>query len=136
MTHVVAPSRTIATLAGSLAFALVLATIGVYGVVSYAVSQRQHELAVRIALGASRQDIVALVLARGALLAVLGIAVGGPVAFASVRLLSSVLNGVSPHDRGVFTAIPLLLFLVAVAASYLPARRAARIHPLSSMRSE
>jgi len=123
-------------IAGFAVFALVLATIGVYGVVSYAVSQRQHELAVRIALGASRQDIVALVLARGALLAVLGIAVGGPVAFASVRLLSSVLNGVSPHDRGVFTAIPLLLFLVAVAASYLPARRAARIHPLSSMRSE
>jgi ABC-type lipoprotein release transport system permease subunit len=118
------------------AFGLVLAGIGLYGVVAYAVAERTHEMGVRIALGASSRDVLALVLWRGASLAILGVALGVPGALVFSRLMASLLVGVSPHDIAVFTAVPLMLLAVSLAASYLPARRAMRLDPFSALRCE
>ncbi len=129
--------RIITALVGGFAvFALALAAIGMYGVIAYSVSQRQHEIGIRIALGASRGNVVALVLVRAVLLAAAGIVLGVPLALAAVRLTASLLYGVSAHDTGVFTAVPLLLFAVALLVSYLPARRATKINPLDALRTD
>ncbi len=128
--------RIITALVGGFAvFALALAAMGMYGVIAYSVSQRRHEIGIRIALGASRGHVLALVLVRGALLALLGVVIGVPLAFAAVRLTASLLYGVSPHDAGVFAAVPLLLLGVALLASYLPARGATKIDPLDALRT-
>jgi putative ABC transport system permease protein len=133
----VAVTRIAAAVVGGFAlFALALAAIGLYGVIAYSVTQRQHELAVRIALGASRREVLALVLSRAALLSTAGIAIGVPVALASATLLASFLHGVGPHDIVVFTSVPAVLLAVALLASYLPARRAAAIDPLASLRAD
>jgi putative ABC transport system permease protein len=133
----IADVRIITTLVGAFAvFALVLATIGMYGLIAYSVSQRQHEMGIRIALGASRRNVLRLVLARGVLLAAIGIAIGIPIALAAGRLTAAFLFGVTPHDRTVFAGIPLLLLAVSLAASYLPARRATKIDPLVALRTE
>jgi putative ABC transport system permease protein len=116
--------------------ALVLASVGIYGVVSYAVAQRTHELGVRMALGASRRQVVGMVVRQGALLAGIGVAAGLAGAFALTRVLATLLFGVRVTDVTVFVGIPVLLGVVAVAASWLPALRAARIDPLVAMRSE
>ncbi|HUI44265.1 MAG TPA: ABC transporter permease [Terriglobia bacterium] len=130
------PRLLMSFLAGFAAFALLLAAIGIYGIVEYSVRQRMHELGVRVALGASARDVLGLVLRRGAILAGVGAAVGIPLALAGSRLMGSLLYGISPRDLTVFAAVPLLLLLVALAACYLPARRAARVDPLIALRSE
>jgi putative ABC transport system permease protein len=116
--------------------ALVLAAVGVYGVISYAVTQRTQEIGVRIALGAQRRDVLALIVGHGALLGGLGIAIGLAGALGVTRFLRSLLFGVSPFDPGSFVAVSLGLTAIALIASYLPARRAARVDPVDALRYE
>ncbi|HYU35096.1 MAG TPA: ABC transporter permease [Thermoanaerobaculia bacterium] len=116
--------------------ALVLGTVGIYGVISYTVSQRTREIGVRLALGAKQQDIVRMILREGFLLTLAGIAAGLLVAFVTTRLMAALLFGVSPTDPLTFAVVPLLLALVALFASLVPAQRAAAVPPLESIRSE
>ncbi|MEO6235475.1 MAG: ABC transporter permease [Vicinamibacterales bacterium] len=115
---------------------LALALVGVYGVVSYAANQRTQEIGVRMALGAGRADILKLVLGRGLLLVAGGVGVGIVVALSVTRLLANLLFGVSPFDPVTFTAVPVLLGLMALAASYIPAFRATRIDPAVALRGD
>ena len=123
-------------LASFAAFALLLAGIGVYGITAYWVSQRMHEMGVRVALGASPNDVLGLVLRKGALLAAIGVAVGTPTALAATRVIESLLYGVSPHDLTIFGGVPVMLVIVAFAASYIPARRATKVDPMVALRYE
>ncbi len=123
-------------ISGFAAFALLLAAIGIYGLVAYSVRQRLHEIGVRIALGASRGDVLRLIVRRGAGLSLLGILIGVPSALAASRVMSSLLYGISPLDVAVYISVPAVLILVALAASYLPARRAARVVPTMALRFE
>lgn len=116
------------------ASALLLATLGVYGVISYLVAQRRQEIGVRIALGAQSADVVKLVLRQGALLAAIGIAVGGVAALALTRLIRGMLFGVSTTDPLAFGAVISCMLAVALLASFVPARRAAGIAPMSILR--
>ena len=116
--------------------ALALAAVGIYGVLAFAVSQRTHEIGIRMALGAQRRDVLSLVLRQGMRLASAGIALGFAFSFALTRLLRSLLFGISPTDPLTFAAIPVLLAVVAMLASYLPARRAARVDPMVALRCE
>jgi putative ABC transport system permease protein len=109
---------------------------GVYGVIAYAVGQRSNEIGLRMALGATTGSVVRLVLWQGLALAGLGLALGLAVAVASTRLLRSMLFQVQPNDPGVYLAVALLLGIVALAASYIPARRASKIDPLAAIRQE
>ncbi len=123
-------------LAGFALFALSLAAIGLYGITAYSVSQRIHEMGIRFALGASYRDVLRLILRKGALLAALGIALGIPAALAMSQVMGSFLYGISPRDLTIFTAVPVLLLLVALSASYLPAHRAAKVDPVVALRYE
>lgn len=116
------------------ASALLLATLGVYGVISYLVTQRRQEIGVRIALGAQSSDVMKLVLHQGALLAGIGIVVGGAAALALTRLIRGMLFGVSTTDPLAFVAVILCMLAVALLASFIPARRAAGIAPMSILR--
>jgi len=116
--------------------AVVLAAIGIYGVMGYSVTQRRQELAVRMALGARTRQILQLVLKDGLVLASLGVVVGLAGAFAVTRLLRSLLFEVQPTDVMTFVSVGALLILVALLASYLPARRASKVDPLTALRSE
>jgi predicted permease len=116
--------------------ALVLAAIGVYGVLAYTIRQRTHELGIRIALGAEPRDVFGLVLRQGAILAVLGIVIGLVASLALTRALSSTLFGVSATDPLTFTSVAILLLLVALLACYIPARRAMRTDPLTALRCQ
>ena len=116
--------------------ALLLAIIGIYGVISYSVSQRQREFGVRIALGEVPERLTRRVVLQGARLIGASIAVGLVGAVAATRLLSGLLYGVSPGDPLTFVSVALTLTLVALAACYVPARRASRADPLSILRSE
>jgi putative ABC transport system permease protein len=137
MSESIADTRLVTSVVGGFAvFALVLAAIGLYGVIAYSVSRRQQEIGIRMALGASRRDVLAMVLSRGAILSAAGIAIGVPAALSAAGLMTSFLYRVDPHDLAVFTAVPSLLFVVALLASYLPARRAAGVDPLASLRAE
>ena len=119
---------------GELAFTL--AAVGIYGVISYDVTQRTSELGVRAALGARPRDLLILVLGQGARLAGLGIALGLVGALAATRLLANLLYGVAPTDLGTFVTIPLLLGAVALAACYFPSRRAMALDPVTALRHE
>jgi putative ABC transport system permease protein len=114
---------------------LVLAVVGVYGVISYFVTQRTHEFGVRLALGASSNAVQWLVVRQGLLLAGVGMIVGCSLAFVAARMLQSLVFGITPHDPLTFVSVAALLAAVAIAASYLPARRATRIDPLEALRS-
>jgi putative ABC transport system permease protein len=116
--------------------ALVLASVGVYGVMSYSVSERTHEIGIRVAMGATRSQIQRLIIGNGMLLTCIGIVIGMPIAIALASALSSLLFGVSSSDPISFVVLPLILASVALLASYIPARRALRVDPLVALRYE
>ena len=118
------------------AAALALASVGIYGVVAYSVTRRTHEIGIRMALGANRRDVLKLIVSQGAALGLLGVTLGLLAAVPLVRVLRSLLFEVSATDPGTFAWVAFLLTLVAVAASYIPAVRAARIDPMVALRHE
>jgi predicted permease len=118
------------------AVALLLGAVGIYGVISYVVSQRTQEIGVRMALGAQRGDVSGMVMKEGLILALLGIGSGLAVSLAVTRLMKALLYEISTTDPATFAAVPLLLALVALLASWVPARRAAGVEPLEAIRYE
>lgn len=118
------------------AMALLLAVLGVYGVMAYNVTQRTQEVGVRLAIGAREQDILRLMMRQGAWLACLGIGAGLVLAFVASRFLASFLFGVGPRDPATFAVVSLVLLAAALAASLFPALRAARVDPLTALRAE
>ncbi len=135
--HSTSSRRFSTTLLGIFALlALALASVGIYGVVSYSVTRRTHEIGVRIALGAARRRIAAMVIGRALLLGALGVAIGIAGSLALMRLLRSTLYGVSATDPLVFAAASLFLLVVSALAAYLPARRAARVDPIVALHHE
>jgi putative ABC transport system permease protein len=133
----IAPRRFNLLLLGTFAAAAVLlALIGIYGVMAYAVEQRTHEIGVRMALGARRTEVVRMVMRQGMAVALAGIVVGAAAALGLTRLISTLLFEVQPNDPWVFTAVAALLLATSCAASCIPALRAARIDPLSALRYE
>jgi ABC-type antimicrobial peptide transport system permease subunit len=125
-----------AILAGFAAMAATLAAIGIYGVMAYAVAQRTREIGVRLALGARPRDILRLVLGRALALAGVGVAIGAVAALALTRFMTMLLFDTEPTDPAVFAAVAAGLVLVAIAASLLPGRSAARVDPLVALRAE
>jgi predicted permease len=127
--------RLLAILLGSFAgVALLLAIIGIYGVIAYSVAQRTREMGIRRALGARHADILRLVVGQGLVLALLGVVIGVGGAFAFTRVMKSLLFQVSATSPATFAGVALLFLVVALAASYLPARRATRIDPMAALR--
>ena len=116
--------------------ALVLAAVGIYGVMSYSVAQRTHEIGIRMALGAQTSAVLKLAVGYGLKLVLAGIAIGLVAAFALTRVMSTLLFGVTATDPTTFTLISLLLVAVAAIASYIPARRATRVNPIIALRYE
>jgi ABC-type antimicrobial peptide transport system permease subunit len=121
-------------LGGFAGLALLLAAIGIYGLLAYMVSQRSREIGLRMALGAPRSEILKLFLRKGVVLAGVGIVAGLVFSASTASLMASLLYGVRPHDPAVFLIVPLLLFAIAVLASYLPARRATKVNPMIALR--
>ena len=115
---------------------LTLAIVGVYGVISYSVSQRTHEIGIRMALGAQRAEVLQMILRQGFVIVAAGLALGCLSAFAAARLISNMLIGVSAADPATYSAVTLILALVALAACYVPARRAMRVDPMVALRYE
>jgi putative ABC transport system permease protein len=129
--------RLYATLLGAFALlALVLACVGLYGLITYSVSQRRHEFGVRVALGAAQSAIVRLVVGEGLRLAAAGVGIGLLVAVAATRLLVGLVVGVEPRDPATFGAVTIVLLVATLMATYIPARRASRIDPIAALRDE
>jgi putative ABC transport system permease protein len=118
------------------AMALLLATVGIYGIVSYTVALRSQELGVRMALGAQRRDVLQLVLREGAVLALAGVAIGVVASFGATRVIRSWLFGIGAGDVTTLVATSVALVTIALLASYVPARRATRVDPTLAMRAE
>jgi putative ABC transport system permease protein len=132
-----APERLNLTLLGLFAaVALLLASVGLYGVISYAVTQRTRELGLRMAFGAQSRDVLTLVLGQGMMLAIVGVALGLMGALALTRVMESMLFGVSATDPLTFVVIALLLICVSLLACLIPARRATKVDPLVALRYE
>jgi len=130
-------SRFYLTLLGAFAcVALILAAVGIYGVMSYSVSRRIHEIGIRMALGAQRDDVLRLVVWQGVILAISGVAVGLAGALALTRLMSGLLYGTKPTDPVTYVVVVFVLCVVAIASSYIPARRAAKVDPMVALRYE
>jgi putative ABC transport system permease protein len=123
-------------LASFAALAVLLAAVGIYGLLSYLVSQRAREIGIRMAIGASQRDVVSLIVRKGLLLTGAGLIVGLTLAFGATRLMGALLYGVGPVDLTTFATVPAILLVVALAASYLPAARATRLSPLLALRSD
>ena len=116
------------------AIALALAAVGIYGVLAYLVAQRTHEIGIRLAIGADRSQVMGMILKQGLSLAAIGIAVGLAAAFGLSRLMQSLLYEVGAADPATFIIVPLVLLVVALVASYFPARRATRVPPTIALR--
>jgi putative ABC transport system permease protein len=135
MQNSIAPQRLNLVLLGSFAFvALLLAAVGIYGVMAQAVTQRTQEIGIRMALGAQMKDVLALILKNGMKLALIGVVIGLGGAFLLTRLMTKLLFGVTPTDPSTFVVVALILLAVAFLACYLPARRASRVDPLDALR--
>ena len=113
---------------------MLLAAIGIYGLLAYLVGQRSREIGIRMALGARREDILRMFLRKGVALAGVGVVVGLVFSASTASVLASVLYGVRPHDPSVFLIVPLLLLAIAILASYFPARRATEVDAISAFR--
>jgi putative ABC transport system permease protein len=116
--------------------ALVLASVGLYGVMNYSATQRTHEIGIRMALGATRQDVMRLVVGKGMLLTAIGIGIGVAASIGLTRVMQSFLFGVHATDALTFTAVSALLIGVALIANYIPARKATRVNPVIALRYE
>jgi ABC-type antimicrobial peptide transport system permease subunit len=116
--------------------ALLLALLGIYGVTAFSVSQRTREIGVRVALGAQRSHVLALVVRQGVVLAGIGVVVGSLAGFGATRLISSLLYGIAPTDLVAFGGAAALLAAAALVASWIPARRASRVDPVIALKSE
>ena len=118
------------------ALALLLASIGLFGLMSYSVARRTNEIGIRMALGAQRRDVLRLVMGESMLLVVVGVGIGLAAALAASRLVASLLFGLAPTDAATMAAAMLVLVAVSALAGYLPARRAARVDPLEALHYE
>jgi ABC-type antimicrobial peptide transport system permease subunit len=134
--HSVSPRRFFVSLVGIFAMlGLVLASLGIYGVISYSVTRQTQEIGIRMALGATVVNVQLRVIGKTLRLALIGIVLGAIASFAMARAITSLLFAIQPNDPPTFTSTILLLTVVAVVAGYVPARRAARINPMTALRS-